>query len=141
MFRTIMAPIDLQHADRIAKARQVAADLGKHYGAKVIYFAATAPTPGPMGRTPQEFGEKLTALAKKDADAFGTPIEAHTAICHDPAAEVEETILDTAKEMDVDLIVMSSHVPGIADHLHLLPSHGGEVAKEFKRSVMIVRLD
>jgi len=141
MFRKIMAPVDLEHADRISKAREVAADLGKHYGVPVVYFAATASTPGPMGHTPTEFGENLKALAKRDSQAFGYEVQSHVAICHDPAAEVEESILKGADELGADLIVMASHVPGIADHLHLLPSHGGEVAKEFKHSVMIVRLD
>ena len=139
MFQKIMAPIDLEHADKLQPARQAAADLGNHYGAPVVYVAATATTPGPMGHTPQEFAQNLQAFADGEATAHGHKTEAHSVICNDPAAEVDSALLQAADDVGADLIVMASHVPGVAENVHLLPNNGGSVASHFKRSVMIIR--
>ena len=45
MFKRIMVPIDLTHADKLEKALDVAGDLAAHYGSTLVYVGVTAPSP------------------------------------------------------------------------------------------------
>lgn len=137
MFSKIMVPIDLAHADRQMSALKVAADLAGHYGAELIYTAVTAPTPGPMGHNPEEFAANLGEFALAQTAAHGLKASSHTVVSHDPAVDLDSALLKACREIGADLVVMASHVPGIADFL--LPSHGGRMASHAGVSVMVVR--
>lgn len=137
MFNRIMVPIDLVHADRQKAALEVAADLAKHYGAELIYTAVTAPTPGPMGHNPEEFAANLGEFAQGQAAAHAIRVSSHAVVSHDPAVDLDAALLKAREEIGADLVVMASHVPGVADFL--LPSHGGRMATHTGVSVMIVR--
>lgn len=139
MFTKIMVPVDLAHTARLKRALSVAADLAHLYKAEVCYVAATAPTPGPVAHNPQEFSAKLEAFANDEASARGHMTTSHTLISHDPAIDLDHDLLKARKALGADLVVMASHVPGIADFL--FPSHGGRMAKHAGVSVMIVRED
>jgi nucleotide-binding universal stress UspA family protein len=56
---------------------------------------------------------------------------------HDPAADLDPTLLKAVEETGADLVVMASHVPGLTDYIW--PSNGGTVARRAKVSVMVVR--
>lgn len=139
MFTKIMVPVDLIHAARLRRALDVAADLGRHYGAEVCYVAVTAPTPGPAAHNPQEFAAKLEAFAQGEGAAHGLSVSSHSMISHDPAVDLDDTLLKARKETGADLVVMASHVPGIGEFL--VPSHGGKMARHAGVSVMVVRDD
>ncbi len=137
MFSKIMVPIDLAHADRQISALEVAADLAEHYGAELIYTAVTASTPGPMGHNPEEFATNLAEFAQAQAAAHDIKTSSHAVVSHDPAVEMDAALLKAREEIGADLVVMASHVPGVADFL--LPSHGGRMASHAGVSVMVVR--
>ncbi len=139
MYKRIMVPVDLAHVARLDRALQVAADLARHYDAEVCYVAVTAPTPGPMAHNPQEFAVKLEAFARGEAEKRGIRAASHSMISHDPAVDLDDTLLKARKETGADLVVMASHVPGIGDWL--VPNHGGHMAQHAGVSVMIVRDD
>ena len=42
------APVDLAHADRLGRALACAADLARHWGAKVVFVGASAETPSTL---------------------------------------------------------------------------------------------
>jgi nucleotide-binding universal stress UspA family protein len=132
-----MAPVDLAHADRLTRALKVTADLARLYGAEVIYVAVTAPTPGPLGHNPEEFAERLREFARAEAGRYGHRAGSHAMVSHDPAVDLDATLLKACKETGADLVVMASHVPGIA--AYLFPSHGGSMAAHAGISVMVVR--
>lgn len=139
MFKRIMAPVDLNHADRLEKALKATADLSRHYECPVTYVAVSAATPGPLGHNPKEKAEKLEAFVKDQADKNGIEADAHPVTSHDPTTDLDDVLLKTIGEIGADLVVMASHVPGLADHLW--PSNGGAIASRAKVSVFVVRPD
>jgi nucleotide-binding universal stress UspA family protein len=137
MYNHIMVPVDLRHADHLTRALQVAAALGKQFDAQVTYVGVTPETPTSMGHNPQEFEEHLKEFAQSEAGKHGHKADAKGYPSHDPAIDLNDTLLKAADDLDADLIVMQSHIPNLADHLW--PSHGGQVAKRAHASVFVVR--
>lgn len=137
MFSRIMVPVDLVHVGHLKRALRVAADLGRLYQIEVCYVAVTAPVPGPAAHNPQEFAAKLAALANNEASVHGHKATSHSIVSHDPAADLDKSLMKACEEINADLVVMASHVPGVADYL--FPSHGGEMARHAGVSVMVVR--
>lgn len=137
MFRNILVPVDLAHIDQLGRALAAAADLSRHYGAPVRYVAVTAQTPTAEARTPRQFAEKLDAFARAQAEEHGIETSARSYASHDPAIDINSTLLAAIDEAGADLVVMASHVPDAADYLW--PSHGGSVASHSQASVFVVR--
>ncbi|AVO38189.1 universal stress protein [Pukyongiella litopenaei] len=137
MFSKIMVPVDLTHGGKLGRALEVAADLARHYGAEICYVAVTAATPGPLAHNPKEFAARLDDFARSEADRRGVTATSHSVVSHDPAVDLDTALLAARKETGADLVVMASHVPGIADWL--VPNHGGHMAQHAGVSVMIVR--
>lgn len=132
-----MAPVDLAHADKLGRALQVAADLADRYGAEVCYVAVTAPTPGALAHNPSEFAARLDDFAQAQAARHGHTATSHSVVSHDPAVDLDDSLLKACDDTGADLVVMASHVPGVVDFL--FPSHGGRIATHAEVSVMVVR--
>ena len=137
MFRKIMVPVDLAHIETLAHARGVAGDLARHYGIPVCYVGVTAATPGAVAHNPQEFSAKLAAFGKAEAGEYGISADTHAAVSHDPTTDVDDTLLAAVDETGADLVVMASHIPGLADYIW--PSNGGKIAAHSRASVLVVR--
>lgn len=137
MFNTIMVPVDLAHADRLEKALSVAAMLGRHDGATVTFVAVSGNVPSKLGHTPEEFAARLRSFADAQATTHGITTTSHAITSHDPSVDLDDKLLDAAKTLDADCIVMASHIPNLADHLW--PSHGGSLARHARASVFVVR--
>lgn len=137
MYKKIMVPVDLAHADRLDKALTTAADLSKHYKIPVCYVGITATTPGPVAHTPEEYNSKLEAFAKEQGTKHGIDASAHTKISPDPSVDLDETLITALKEIDADLVVMASHVPGVPEHI--FASNAGYLASHAPVSVLVVR--
>ena len=137
MFRKIMAPVDLGHLDRIARALEVTAAEARHHDASVVYVSVTGNVPGPQGHNPEEFKEKLDVFAKGQAEAHGIDATAYAIVSHDPTIDVDDKLLAAVKETGADLVIMASHHPDFADYFW--PSNGGKVAEHADASVMVVR--
>lgn len=137
MFRNIMVPVDLAHEKTLAHALGVAADLARHWGARVTYVGVTSPVPGVLAHTPEEFGEKLAAFAAVQGQTQGIETASHPAIAHDPTTEVDDALMRAIDATGADLVVMQSHIPGLMDYVW--PSNGGKLAGHAKASVMVVR--
>lgn len=139
MFRRIMAPVDLAHRDTLARALAATGDLAKHYKTPVTYVGVSASAPGALGHNPEEFAERLAHFAAEQAETYGISGEARAVISHDPAVDLDRTLLKTVDEVGADLVVMASHVPGLADYVW--PSNGGSIAAHSRASVFVVRPD
>lgn len=137
MFKRIMVPVDLAHAERLEKALGVAEDLAQHYGASVVYVGVAAATPSSVAHSPEEFAAKLTTFAEVRAAQTGVTAEAHAMTSHDPSTDLDPTLLKAVGETGADLVVMASHIPNITDYVW--PSNGGTIAGHAKVSVMVVR--
>lgn len=137
MFRKIMCPVDLGHRDTLDRALACAADLGRHYGCPVVYVGVTAPQPGKLGHSPEEFRQRLAEFAGVEARRHGISAEAHVAIAHDPVTEVDDALIRAVAETGADLVVMATHVPRALDRVW--PSNGGRLAGHAACSVLLVR--
>lgn len=137
MYKQIMVPVDLTHAEQLEKALQTAADLAKHYGCPVTYVGVTPETPSPVAHNPTEFAQKLEAFANEQASKHGHQTAAKAYASHDPAIDIDDTLMKAIRETGADLVVMQSHVPNVTDYIW--PSHGGSVASHSDASVFVVR--
>ena len=137
MFSAILIPIDLAHVDQMDKALALAATVAKQEGATVHLLGATSSQPTSVAHNVQEYEQKLASFAKSKSDQYGVTMQPHATALHDLPVELNKRILSTARELDCDLIVMQSHIPGPIDHV--FASHGGTVAAQAKCSVFVVR--
>jgi len=137
MYKHIMIPVDLAHAEKSEHALSVVADLAKHYDATVTYVAVTSTTPSAVAHNPDEFSEKLSAFAKEEGTRRGHRTAAHSVVSNDPATDLDKKLADVVDKIGADLIVMATHIPNMADML--LPSHGGTLARHTEASVFLVR--
>ncbi len=138
MYSHIMVPVDLTHAERLEKALQTAADLAKLYGATLSYVGVSASAPSAIAHTPEEFSTKMAQFGRIQASKYGLEnIKTAAYISHDPTADLDETLMRAAKETGADLVVMASHVPGLAEHI--FASNAGYFASYAKVSVLVVR--
>lgn len=137
MYKKIMMPVDLAHPDRLEKALATSADLAAHYKIPVCFVGVTAATPGPVAHTPQEFTAKLDRFAADQAAARGIEATAKTCVSHDPAVDLEETLMKAVEEIGADLVVTGSHVPGLPEYV--FASNSGYLASHAHVSVFVVR--
>lgn len=137
MYRKILVPVDLAHLDKLEKALQTAADLAKHYGAHVLYVGATTGAPSEVAHSPEEFAQKLEDFAAAQAKAHGIEGTGKAVRSHDPARDLNETLLKSVEDEGADLVVMASHIPGFPEHI--FTSHAGGVAAHAEVSVFVVR--
>lgn len=137
MFNKIAVPVDLAHTDKLEAALEIAAGEAKHYGASLTYIGVTTETPSAMAHNPKEFEEKLRAFADAQGAKHGLATDAVTVASHDPAVDTNDAILKAIDDSGAGLVVMATHVPGLADHF--LASHGGTIATKSKASVFLVR--
>lgn len=137
MYNKIAVPVDLAHVGQIEKALRTAADLANHYNISVTYIGVTAATPSAVARTPEEYANKLGEFASEQAGLHGHATDSRACVSHDPAIDLDATLLDAVKESGADLVVMASHVPGLTEYVW--PSHGGSIASHSDASVLVVR--
>jgi nucleotide-binding universal stress UspA family protein len=138
MYKKIMVPVDLAHSKQLDKALTTAADLARHYAIPICYVGVTAAAPGAVAHDPTEFAEKLKQFETSQAQTFGLQAASSAAfISHDPAVDLDATLLKAIQETGADLVVMASHIPGFPDYL--FASNAGYIAMHAKVSVMVVR--
>lgn len=132
-----MVPVDLAHLNQLDKALTTAADLAKHYAIPVCYVSVTAAAPGSVAHNPREFADKLEAFARDQADRHGHEASSKAYTSHDPAVDLDDTLLKAVGDTGSDLVVMASHIPGLVEYVW--PSNGGKIAAHSDASVFVVR--
>jgi len=137
MYKSIVVPVDLSHAERLTKALDTAADLAKHYDARVIYVGVTATAPGDVAHTPAEYARALQAFADRQAGELGVRTEAKALTTPDPSIELDKTLIRAIGELGADLVVIGSHHPGVWQNM--ISHHGAYLAEHADVSLFIVR--
>lgn len=137
MYKRIMVPVDLAHAEALDKALTTAGDLARHYDASLVLVGATGSEPSAVARSPEDFARRLAAFASRIGDRFGVQTTSDPLHLHDVTVDLDPKLTRHATEIGADLIVMASHVPGVADYL--FGSNAGHVAQHAPMSVMVVR--
>ena len=137
MYSKIMVPVDLAHADRLERALKMASDLAHLYNAEVIFVGVTSPQPSKVAHNPQEYAAKLDEFASGQAAKHSITASGHAVVSHDPAVDLDKTLIKACSDTGAELIVMASHVPSVSDYL--FHAHGGRVAEKAPVSVLVVR--
>jgi len=137
MYKRILAPVDIEHPDRIEKALRSAADLASHYGADLVLVGVTGTEPSAIAHEPKEYGEKLAQFAEAAGKRLGHPMRSEMIRAHDLTVELDAAISHKASEIGADLIVMASHKPGVMEYV--IGSNAGHVAQHAPISVFVVR--
>lgn len=136
MYRSILVPIDLDHAEK----GKVMIDLAKKLGGKdvkislinviedlPVYMASELP--GELSQTMKKNAQlELEGMAKAAGLSAGIEVRAGRPVT---------AILDASQDMAVDLIVIASHKPGLQDYL--LGSTAASVVRHAKCSVLVIR--
>lgn len=137
MYKKIMVPVDLAHVEKLDKAIMTAANLAKHFKVPICFVGVTAETPTEVAHSPAEFSQKLKQFGSQQSAEHGLSIETAAYPSHDPAVDLDKTLIAAAQENAADLIVMASHVPGLPEHV--FASNAGAVASHAAISVFVVR--
>jgi nucleotide-binding universal stress UspA family protein len=140
MFKQILVPVDLADTDLAKAAIETAVSLANASGGSVRLLNVLPATPAMLAEyVPPDFDaqqrqsaeEALTIIAKEsglNGGRMGTAVR-QGGIYHE--------VLEEAKEIAADLIVMSSHRPGMKTYF--LGSNAGHVVRYASCSVLVVR--
>ena len=140
MFKKILVPVDLADTDLAKSAIETAVSLANASGGSVRLLNVLPTTPVMLAQyVPADFdvqqrqsaGEALAIIAKEsglNAGQISTSVR-HGGIYHE--------VLEEAKSIHADLIVVSSHRPAMKTYF--LGSNAGHVVRFAKCSVLVVR--
>lgn len=138
MYTNVLIPVDLEHKDQAKTMIRTALDIADDRTKLTLLFVmpempAAVGLQLPKGSTEKarvDAEEQLQELAKSSNAPQMTSIV--TAI-----GRPHHKILETAERDGIDLIVIASHQPGIADYL--LGSVAASVVRHAKCSVHVIR--
>ncbi len=140
MFKQILVPVDLADTDLAKSSIETAVSLARASGGSVRLLNVLPMTPAMLAEyVPADFdaqqrqsaGEALTIIAVEsglDPDRITTVVR-QGGIYHE--------VLEEAKAIRADLVVMSSHRPAM--RTYFLGSNAGHVVRYAKCSVLVVR--
>jgi nucleotide-binding universal stress UspA family protein len=137
MFKHIMVPVDLDHADKLDKALAAAADLSRLYSATVTVAGVVGTAPGKVAHNPAEYQVRMQDFAQAQSDKHGVEFKPLALTSHDPAVDLDTKLKQAAQETGTDLVVMASHVPSFRDRF--FGSNAGYLASHMAISIFIIR--
>ena len=140
MYKRILVPIDLADVELAKPAIATALMMAKASNGVVRLVNVLPVTPAMLAEyVPPDFDEQQRASAEEAIDivAQETGLAADRISTAVLQGNVDREILDEAKAMEADLIVMSSHRTGV--RTYFLGSNAGHVVRYATCSVLVVR--
>lgn len=140
MFKKILVPVDLAEQDFCKSALEAAVSIARTDGATVRLLNVMQHLPAMMAEyLPADFDQIQQKNATEALTNLAATLDLHPA--HISAAvrigPVHHEVLEEAKEFGADLIVMSSHDPGL--RTYFIGSNAAQVVRHAHCSVMVVR--
>lgn len=137
--KTILVPIDIAEIESAEAALVLARDAAKAYGARLVLLNVLEQVPGYVAsQLPKSFHDDALVDARKRleevAGRHGLAGSAEIVV-RDGHPSTE--ILEYARQVAANLIVIASHDPGIADYF--LGSVAARVVRHAHCSVLVVR--
>ena len=141
MFKEILLPVDLGNPETQEKAVSTAIDMAKAFGCR-LHVMTIVPDFGEgfvSSFFPVDFQEKIVEAANERLHAFvkerfPSDLKVQHIVAH---GSIYGQIVEFAKKVDVDLIIMASHRPELADYL--MGPNASQVTKHADCSVLVVR--
>lgn len=142
MYSTILVPIDLNEESSWKKALPTAVEYAKQFGAQLHVMTVVPDLRKTLAAQlffPPDFESKELAEAEKQLrDLVKKLVPKELTVKRSVAlGTIYHEIVETAKRVDADLIVMQSHRPGAQDYL--IGPNAARVLRHFNRSVLVVR--
>ena len=141
MYKNILLPVDLNSIETQEPAIGTAIQLAKTFGAR-LHVMAVVPDFG-VGVVstffPEDYEQKVMAAADAELQDFlrqrmPEGIDAQHAVAN---GTIYKEVLDFAKQIEADLIVMASHRPELKDYL--IGPNAARVVRHANCSVLVVR--
>ena len=136
MYKTILVPIEMGHLEAGKKTIDIAVEHAAE-GAKIILLNVVEEVPNWAAiNLPADLVDKNIASSRDELKAIATAsglkmsVEVRTGHSYN-------TILDVAKDVGADLIIVASHRPGLQDYL--IGSTAAKVVRHATCSVLVVR--
>jgi nucleotide-binding universal stress UspA family protein len=136
MYKAIMVPIDLSHAEKGKAIIEVAKQLGDE-ATRMVLINVVADIPPYLA---VELHAGIIEEAKEDAHSVLEDMAKAAGVKADVEVRYGKpttAILAAAEEKGTDLIIIASHQPGLQDYL--LGSTASRVVRHAKCSVLVVR--
>jgi len=140
MFKKVLFPVDIDQESSVA-ALPAAGDIARRFDGNLTLLNVQVPMPSMVSAyLPEEFPEETVEAVKArlktaiDENKLGAGTD--IAVRH---GSPHHAILEYAEAEDVDLIIIASHNPGLADYL--LGSTAGAVVRHAQCSVIVLRGD
>lgn len=141
MFEDILLPVDLGNPETQEKAFGTAVEMAKAFGCN-LHIMTILPDFGESFVSsffPVDYQEKALAAANEQLHAMVKQhipegIEVQHIVAH---GSIYGQIVDYAKKINCDLIIMASHRPELSDYL--LGPNASQVTRHADCSVMVVR--
>ncbi|NNE82013.1 MAG: universal stress protein [Silicimonas sp.] len=137
MYSHIMVPVDLAEKDTLEKAITTAADLARHYGARMTLVSVSGGIQAKVSHSNAEYGRRLAQFADDISATHGITIGAKNYSVPDPSVEVDKKLVQAIEDLNADLAIIASHQPGWVEYI--VNSHGGRLASHAPISVFVVR--
>jgi nucleotide-binding universal stress UspA family protein len=140
MFKHILVPIDLQDPELAKPAVETAATLARASGGSVRLVNVLPVMPVMLAEyVPPDFDAQQRTTAQEALDIVARecglqPGQVSTVVRQ---GGVHHEVIEEAAAIDADLIVMSSHRPGV--RTYFLGSNAGHVVRYASCSVLVVR--
>jgi len=137
VYQRIGIPVDLEHPEILAKAVATASRLATAFAASLHMVAVTSPSPNEIGRAVQQECRDRSPYAGDCSKRHGVIFTPQMCVCDDPAVELDRALSEVFHQLEVDLLVVASHVPGLRDYV--FASNAGWLASHTDLSVFVVR--
>ena len=143
IYKHILFPMDVSDKSSHAKEIAVVRDMQKHFGAK-LSIITVLPDYG-ASIVAQYFSKVTEEALKKDAhkalkafarEHFEKPDEVNLIVAQ---GGIYEHIIEAARNVKADVIVMTAHRPGLQDYL--LGPNAAKVVRHSEISVLVIRED
>lgn len=136
MFKTVLLPVDVAHLDEGHKTLDVALSIANPDAAIILLYVMEDIPNWTDLDLPPDFKKNSMLKARKALESIAEST--------DRALQVEvrtghaySTILKEAEEMDVDLIILTSHKPGLKEYF--IGSNASKVVNHANCSVVVLR--
>lgn len=132
-YRRLMVPVDMRHRENSAKSIETAAALAASSGGELLLMTAANPLGKHLTDSPESDEKAFGSWVEELSQRYGRPITAIFRSHESP----EWAILQECRERGVDLVVMASHDPRLADHI--FGSHASHIVRHAPCSVLVMR--
>ena len=140
MKKTILVAVDLEDEGLMRKMLQTAGEFARLYGAEISLVHVAADLPANVrSHLPDDYEHRMTGEVAGKLNTMIAALELPSGSVHVKVrvGTIYRAVLETAKELAADLIIVGSHKPDVTDFL--LGSNAARIVRHSTCSVYVVR--